>query len=180
MDLRMPGMDGVVATRLITARQPGVRVLILTRYDTDIVPAVEVGAVGYLLKGAAREEVTEAIRAAVRGERVLAPPVAAKLVRHVRAPGAAAGLFLRHSRWPWLGLHEVGIHHRTCRVIVLELVIYQAVRLVVHFLGMLAGKERAGSDQIGCPVRSESIEKPHDVVGVLRLISAHYGVCFQA
>jgi DNA-binding NarL/FixJ family response regulator len=92
MDLRMPGMDGAVATRLITTRQPNVRVLILTMYDndTDIVPAVEAGAAGYLLKDAAREEVTDAIRAAMRGETVLAPPVAAKLVRHVRAPGAAA------------------------------------------------------------------------------------------
>ena len=92
MDLRMPGMDGAVATRLITTRQPSVRVLILTMYDndTDIVPAVEAGAAGYLLKDAAREEVTDAIRAAVRGETVLAPPVAAKLVRHVRAPAAAA------------------------------------------------------------------------------------------
>lgn len=92
MDLRMPGMDGAVATRLITTRQPNVRVLILTMYDndTDIVPAVEAGAAGYLLKDAARDEVTDAIRAAVRGETVLAPPVAAKLVRHVRAPSAAA------------------------------------------------------------------------------------------
>lgn len=92
MDLRMPGMDGAVATRLITTRQPNVRVLILTMYDndTDIVPAVEAGAAGYLLKDAAREEVTDAIRAAVRGETVLAPPVAAKLVRHVRTPAAAA------------------------------------------------------------------------------------------
>jgi DNA-binding NarL/FixJ family response regulator len=92
MDLRMPGMDGAVATRLITTRQPNVRVLILTMYDndTDIVPAVEAGAAGYLLKDAAREEVTDAIRAAMRGETVLAPPVAAKLVRHVRAPSAAA------------------------------------------------------------------------------------------
>ena len=92
MDLRMPGMDGAAATRLITTRQPNVRVLILATYDndTDIVPAVEAGAAGYLLKDAAREEVTDAIRAAVRGETVLAPPVAAKLVQHVRAPGATA------------------------------------------------------------------------------------------
>jgi DNA-binding NarL/FixJ family response regulator len=97
MDLRMPGMDGAVATRLITTRQPNVRVLILTMYDndTDIVPAVEAGAAGYLLKDAAREEVTDAIRAAVRGETVLAPPVAAKLVQHVRAPGATAALSAR-------------------------------------------------------------------------------------
>ena len=92
MDLRMPGMDGAAATRLITSRQPNVRVIILTMYDndTDIVPAVEAGAAGYLLKDAAREEVTDAIRAAVRGETVLAPPVAAKLVRHVRAPAVTA------------------------------------------------------------------------------------------
>lgn len=92
MDLRMPGMDGTAATRLITTRQPNVRVLILTMYDndTDIVPAVEAGEAGYLLKDAARDEVTDAIEAAVRGETVLAAPVAAKLVRHVRAPNSSA------------------------------------------------------------------------------------------
>ncbi|MDI2130246.1 response regulator transcription factor [Yinghuangia seranimata] len=88
MDLRMPGTDGVTATGRITRELPGVRVLILTTYDTDtdIVRAVEAGAAGYLLKDTPRAELAAAVRAAARGETVLAPPVAAKLVTRMRAP----------------------------------------------------------------------------------------------
>jgi DNA-binding NarL/FixJ family response regulator len=88
MDLRMPGVDGVEATRRITKELPGVRVLIVTTYDTDsdIVRAVEAGATGYLLKDAPRDELATAIRAAARGETVLAPPVAAKLVSSMQKP----------------------------------------------------------------------------------------------
>lgn len=86
MDLRMPGLDGVAATERIRSAHPAVRVLVLTTYDDDhdIVRAVEAGATGYLLKDAPREEVFQAVRAAARGETVLAPTVAAKLVRQVR------------------------------------------------------------------------------------------------
>ena len=88
MDLRMTGLDGVEATARITAASPQVKVLILTTYDTDadIVRAVEAGASGYLLKDTPRGELAEAIRAAARGETVLAPQVAAKLVSRMRAP----------------------------------------------------------------------------------------------
>ena len=88
MDLRMPGVDGVQATADITDDRPDVRVLVLTTYDTDrdIVRAVEAGATGYLLKDAPRTDLAEAVRAAGRGETVLAPPVAATLVRHLREP----------------------------------------------------------------------------------------------
>jgi DNA-binding NarL/FixJ family response regulator len=88
MDLRMAGLDGVEATARITAETPGVRVLILTTYDTDadIVRAVEAGASGYLLKDTPRAELAEAVRRAAAGETVLAPRVAAKLVDRMRAP----------------------------------------------------------------------------------------------
>jgi DNA-binding NarL/FixJ family response regulator len=88
MDLRMPHMDGVTATAHITAAMPTVRVLVLTTYDTDtdIIRAVEAGAAGYLLKDATRLTLAEAARAAARGETVLAPPVAAKLVTRIREP----------------------------------------------------------------------------------------------
>lgn len=90
MDLRMPGMDGVSATAQITARHPSVRVLVVTTYDTDtdILRAVEAGATGYLLKDTPREQLAAAVHAASRGETVLAPPVAAKLVTRMRAPAA--------------------------------------------------------------------------------------------
>jgi len=89
MDLRMPGMDGVTAIRHIKARQPEVQILVLTTYDTDadILRAIEAGATGYLLKDTGREELAHAIRATARGEAVLAPPVAAKLMQQIRAPG---------------------------------------------------------------------------------------------
>ena len=88
MDLRMPVMDGVRAIREIKANQPAVQVLVLTTYDSDadILPAVEAGAMGYLLKDCSREELFRAIRAAVRGEAVLAPTVAARLMGKMRAP----------------------------------------------------------------------------------------------
>jgi DNA-binding NarL/FixJ family response regulator len=92
MDLRMPRMDGVTATERLAAAHPGVRVLVLTTYDTDadIVRAVEAGAVGYLLKDVPLPQLADAVRAAARGETVLAPPVAARLVSRLRAPAVDA------------------------------------------------------------------------------------------
>ncbi|MER6947542.1 response regulator transcription factor [Nonomuraea sp. NPDC000554] len=91
MDLRMPGMDGVRATRELTERGSDARVLVLTTYDTDshVLPAIEAGASGYLLKDASRDELLRAVRAAARGESVLAPSVAALLMSRLRtsAPG---------------------------------------------------------------------------------------------
>ncbi|WP_300012345.1 response regulator transcription factor [Pseudonocardia sp.] len=88
MDLRMRGGDGVTATAAITARFPGTRVVVLTTYDTDadILRAVEAGAAGYLLKDCSRAALTSAIRAAARGETVLTPSVAARLVHRMRGP----------------------------------------------------------------------------------------------
>ena len=92
MDLRMPRMDGVTATERLAARHPAVRVLVLTTYDTDadIVRAVAAGATGYLLKDTPLPQLADAVRAAARGETVLAPPVAARLVSRLRAPAAEA------------------------------------------------------------------------------------------
>jgi DNA-binding NarL/FixJ family response regulator len=88
MDLRMPGTDGVAATARIGEEFPEVRVLVLTTYDTDgdILRAIEAGATGYLLKDTAIGPLAAAVRAAARGETVLAPPVAARLVTRMRAP----------------------------------------------------------------------------------------------
>ena len=93
MDLRMPGIDGAERDRPRSRRAaPPTRVLVLTTYDTDadILRAVEAGATGYLLKDAPRGELADAIRAAARGETVLAPPVAARLVDRLRRPPARA------------------------------------------------------------------------------------------
>lgn len=88
MDLRMPVMDGVAATQALTERGLPSQVLVLTTYDsdTDILRAIEAGATGYLLKDAPRDDVFRAIRAAARGEAVLAPAVATRLMGRMRAP----------------------------------------------------------------------------------------------
>ena len=88
MDLRMPVMDGIETTRRVHEEYPQVHVLILTTYDTDtdIVTAIDAGAVGYLLKDAPRNTLYDAIRAASRGESVLAPSVASRLLAHMRKP----------------------------------------------------------------------------------------------
>jgi DNA-binding NarL/FixJ family response regulator len=88
MDLRMPGTDGVAATTTITALTPPPRVLVLTTYDSDadIIRAMAAGAIGYLLKDTPRGQLLDAIRASSRGDAVLTPAVATKLVRHQRTP----------------------------------------------------------------------------------------------
>jgi len=89
MDLRMPKMEGVEAIEKIKAQNPEIHILVLTTYDTDtdIVRAVEAGATGYLLKDAPREELFRAVRATARGEAVLAPVVAARLMGKMRSTG---------------------------------------------------------------------------------------------
>jgi DNA-binding NarL/FixJ family response regulator len=88
MDLRMPGTDGVTAiTELARLGNPA-RVLVLTTYDTDsdVLPAIEAGATGYLLKDAPREDLFRAVEAAARGEAVLSPAVASRLMGRMREP----------------------------------------------------------------------------------------------
>jgi DNA-binding NarL/FixJ family response regulator len=84
MDLRMPKMDGVSAIRQLA---PAQRILVLTTFDadTDVLPAIEAGATGYLLKDAPRSELYRAVRAAARGEAVLSPPVATRVLRAARS-----------------------------------------------------------------------------------------------
>jgi DNA-binding NarL/FixJ family response regulator len=88
MDLRMPDVDGVTAIKRLAELGLDTRVLVLTTYDTDsdVVPAIEAGATGYLLKDAPRTELLRAVRAAARGEAVLSPSVATRLLGQVRAP----------------------------------------------------------------------------------------------
>ncbi|WP_204043743.1 response regulator [Acrocarpospora phusangensis] len=90
MDLRMPGGDGVSAITRILAGRPEARIIVLTTYesDQDIVRAVEAGAAGYLLKDTSRADLLGAVAAAARGETVLSPSVATRLVTRLRAPVA--------------------------------------------------------------------------------------------
>jgi DNA-binding NarL/FixJ family response regulator len=92
MDLRMPDVDGATAISRLSERQNPARVLVLTTYDTDadVVPALKAGATGFLLKDSPRAELFRAVRAAHRGESVLAPSVAARLVTQLRTPAQDA------------------------------------------------------------------------------------------
>ncbi len=92
MDLRMPEMDGVMAIGRIKEENPEVQMLVLTTYesDADIIRAVEVGATGFLLKDAPREELFAAIRAAAEGKSPLSPAVAARMMRRMRGPAEEA------------------------------------------------------------------------------------------
>lgn len=85
MDLRMPVLDGIAATRRLRVEQPEVRVLALTTFDDDeeVFAALRAGAVGYLLKDVGSTRLVEALHAAARGESVLQPSVAAKVVARI-------------------------------------------------------------------------------------------------
>ncbi len=85
MDLRMPEMGGVEAMKEIRATAPDIKFLVLTTYDTDehIVGALEAGASGYLLKDAPRDDLFNAIRTVARGDALLQPRVAARLLQHM-------------------------------------------------------------------------------------------------
>jgi DNA-binding NarL/FixJ family response regulator len=82
MDLHMPVLDGIAATRRLRVEQPGIRVLALTTFDDDedVFEALRAGAVGYLLKDVSSGRLVEALLAAARGESVLQPSVAARVV----------------------------------------------------------------------------------------------------
>lgn len=86
LDLEMPGMDGVQALRELRVRQPDARVLAFTAFDTDerIVGAIRAGALGYLLKGAPRDELFNAIRVVSQGGSLLQPVVQSRLMDHLR------------------------------------------------------------------------------------------------
>ena len=91
LDLRMPRMGGVETIRALATQAPGVRVLVLTTFDSDsdVLPAIEAGATGYLLKDASAAELRSGVRAAHAGQSVLAPSVAGKLIGQVRRPAKA-------------------------------------------------------------------------------------------
>lgn len=91
MDLKMPELDGAAATARVVAETSS-RVVVLTTFDTDgdIIRAIEAGATAYLLKDAPSTDLIEAVRAAARGQTVLASPVATRLVSAVRRPTLSA------------------------------------------------------------------------------------------
>jgi DNA-binding NarL/FixJ family response regulator len=143
MDLRMPGVDGVRAIGLLRERGVPARVLVLTTYDTDsdVLPAIEAGATGYLLKDAPREELFRAVRAAARGEAVLSPSVATRLLGQVRAPAREP---LSQRELEVLGLIARGTTNREAAA---HLFISEATvkTHLLHIYGKLGVKDRAAA-----------------------------------
>ncbi len=115
MDLKMPGMNGVYATRQIRERHPEVQVLVLTTYDADawVFDAIRAGANGYLLKDTPRERLLAAIREAVSGKTPVDPQVAGKLFTHLQqgtlVPDEAVASLLSEREREILGLLGRGL-----------------------------------------------------------------------
>ncbi len=98
----MPGMDGITATRLVRAASPHTQVIVLTSYQEDeqILPAIQAGALSYLLKDVRADELASAVRKAARGEVTMHPRVAARMIQALQAgrqksPSVAAELSKR-------------------------------------------------------------------------------------
>jgi DNA-binding NarL/FixJ family response regulator len=147
MDLRMPEMGGVEAITRLRETCPGVRVLVLTTFDTDsdVLPAIEAGATGYLLKDAPRDELVRAVRSAYRGESVLSPSVAGRLMGRVRQPyGAGAGGALSKREREVLALIAAGTTNREAarRLFVSEATIKTHL---LHIYDKLGVRDRAAA-----------------------------------
>ncbi|MFC8722664.1 response regulator [Kitasatospora sp. NPDC057198] len=93
MDLRMPGMDGIEATRMITAELPAVRVVVLTTFDedADVYGALRAGASGFLVKDSALEEILTAVRVAAAGDAPVTPSIVRRLIGEFAARPEPAG-----------------------------------------------------------------------------------------
>jgi DNA-binding NarL/FixJ family response regulator len=106
MDLRMPDLDGIEASRRINGSAPAPAIVVLTMFEDDdsVFAAMRAGARGYLLKGADQDEIVRAIRAAAAGEAIFGPEVAARVIRHF-----AAGAGSATSAFPSLTERERGV-----------------------------------------------------------------------
>ena len=143
MDLRMPEMGGVEAIRRLRQTAPSTRVLVLTTYDTesDVLPAIEAGATGYLLKDAPRVELLRAVHATFRGEAVLAPSVAGRLMQQVRSPANDA---LSQREYQVLALIAAG---GTNREVAAQLFVSEATikTHLLHIYEKLGVRDRAAA-----------------------------------
>ena len=111
MDLKMPGMNGIEATRKITASQPDVRVLVITMFDDDdsVFAAMRAGARGYLLKDADKDELVRAIVAVERGGAIFSPAIAQRMIQYFTASSAHPSASKKSKDFPELTERELEI-----------------------------------------------------------------------
>jgi DNA-binding NarL/FixJ family response regulator len=147
MDLRMPGMGGVEAIAQLKHKHPDVRVLVLTTYDgdRDVMPAIEAGATGYLLKDVPRDELVRGVQAAYEGRPVLASSVAERLMGRVTEPRSSV---LSPRELDILRLVAEG---DTNRVVAQKLFISEATvkTHLLHLYDKLGARDRASAVAIG-------------------------------
>ncbi len=149
MDLQMPVMDGVIATRRLQIEQPDCRVVVLTTFDDDeyVFEGLRAGAIGYLLKDSPAQKLVEAIQTAASGQSFLQPSIAAKVVaefaRHSAPPLPAASLIepLTRREIDILRLLATGLNNNE---IADQLVIAEGTvkNHVTNILGKLAVRDR--------------------------------------
>ncbi|AIA01267.1 response regulator [Streptomyces noursei] len=146
MDLRMPGVDGIAATRALTALDPPPAVLVLTTYadDASVVGALKAGAAGYLTKSAGRAQIVSALTATADGHRTFAPEIASVMVRGLTHRTALERIAAAHA----LTVQETRVlellgERRTNRAIAEAL--YVSVATVKTHVNNLFGKLRVGN-----------------------------------
>lgn len=113
MDIHMPGLNGIEATRQIVSADPSIRVLMVTMFedDTSVFTAMRAGARGYVLKDATREEIRRAIRAVGNGEAIFSPAIARRLMAYFASPP----LSIPKNMFPELTNREKEILHLVAR-----------------------------------------------------------------
>lgn len=99
MDINMPVLDGLAATRQVVSRAPRTQVLVLTMYEDDenVFSALKAGARGYLLKGVGAEEIVNAVRSVAGGQAVFGSALATRMLQHLQAPRRSSGTFSQLS-----------------------------------------------------------------------------------
>lgn len=110
MDIKMPNMDGIAATRQLSEKMPDVKVIMLTLYDSDFVmQAIEAGALGYILKDARREQLVQAIHDAYEGYSPLSPSLARELITKLADLSRASRDLLSERQCEILRLSAAGL-----------------------------------------------------------------------